>query len=303
MPYAKVLLMLTIVAMLAACGKGKKTMLPDSGGRPYEVVVAGDNDSTLSKALAATTAPLPQPEPMLDVSLTKKLNAPLNIARNIVVVDVNSSKHKQTKITYKHNVYAEPQMIIYVATPSTRQLKHDITAKAVAKTITDLLRHNEIATTAEQLQYRHNPKMEDLARKMFGIDMRLPSDMEASLKGKDFLWISNNSPTAMTNICIYTSENRDSVMKRNIKGETDDMYMATVPGSIVKHIERTGTHTVCVSQGLWEMKGDAMGGPFVSHTLKNSKGATIVVEAFVFAPGLKKRNIMLQPEAALYTIK
>lgn len=303
MPYAKVLLMLTIVAMLAACGKGKKTMLPDSGGRPYEVVVAGDNDSTLSKALAATTAPLPQPEPMLDVSLTKKLNAPLNIARNIVVVDVNSSKHKQTKITYKHNVYAEPQMIIYVATPSHKQLKYDITTKAVAKTITDLLRHNEIVATAEQLQYKHNPKMEDLVRKMFGIDMRLPSDMKASLKGNDFLWISNDSPTAMTNICIYTSENRDSVMKRNIKGETDDMYMTTVPGSIVKHTERKGTHTICVSQGLWEMKGDAMGGPFVSHTFKDSKGKTIVVEAFVFAPGLKKRNIMLQPEAALYTIK
>ena len=32
----------------------------------------------------------------------------------------------------------------------------------------------------------------------------------------------------MTNICIYTSENRDSVMQTNIKGETDDMYMTTV---------------------------------------------------------------------------
>ena len=58
-------------------------------------------------------------------------------------------------------------------------------------------------------------------------------------EGKDFVWISNNSPTSMTNICIYTSENRDSVMRKNIKGETDDMYMTTNKESVISSIAKT----------------------------------------------------------------
>ena len=46
------------------------------------------------------------------------------------------------------------------------------------------------------------------------------------------------------------------------------------------------------------MKGDCMGGPFVSHTVGD-----ITAEAFLFAPGKKKRNQLRQLEAALYTLK
>lgn len=134
--------------------------------------------------------------------------------------------------------------------------------------------------------------------------MRIPSDMRASKKGKDFIWISNDSPTAMANICIYTSENRDSVMKVNIKGETDDMYMTTTQGSIVTTDVSSDTDTLTIRRGLWEMHGDAMGGPFVQHIIKHiDKHTTIVAEAFVYAPGTKKRNVLLNTEAALYTIQ
>ena len=41
------LILLFAAVTLAACNRGKQTMLPDSGGRPYEVVVIGDSDSIL----------------------------------------------------------------------------------------------------------------------------------------------------------------------------------------------------------------------------------------------------------------
>lgn len=297
------LIMLFAAVTLAACNRGKQTMLPDSGGRPYEVVVIGDSDSILYKVLSAPVGSLPQPEPAFDVSMGAAMNATLRLARNIVVIEADA-KLNQIKVKYERNVYAEPQLIVRISTPSTAALKNAMQLQKAADDIRNLIKRNEMKNALMRLEHKHNKKMEAEVRQMFGIDMRIPADMQASRKGKDFIWISNDSPTAMTNICIYTSENRDSVMQTNIKGETDDMYMITVEGSVVTTELTVDKSVRTVRCGLWEMHGDAMGGPFVQHIIKRSdKRRTIVAEAFVFAPGTKKRNLLLNTEAALYTIQ
>lgn len=295
--------MLFAAVTLAACNRGKQTMLPDSGGRPYEVVVIGDSDSILYKVLSAPVGSLPQPEPAFDVSMGAAMNATLRLARNIVVIEADA-KLNQIKVKYERNIYAEPQLIVRISTPSTAALKNAMQLQKAADDIRNLIKRNEMKNALMRLEHKHNKKMEAEVRQMFGIDMRIPADMQASRKGKDFIWISNDSPTAMTNICIYTSENRDSVMQTNIKGETDDMYMITVEGSVVTTELTVDKSVRTVRCGLWEMHGDAMGGPFVQHIIKRSdKRRTIVAEAFVFAPGTKKRNLLLNTEAALYTIQ
>lgn len=297
------LIMLFAAVTLAACNRSKQTMLPDSGGRPYEVVVIGDSDSILYKVLTAPVGFLPQPEPSFDVSMGAAMNATLRLARNIVVIETDA-KLNQIKVKYERNIYAEPQLIVRISTPSTAALKNAMQFQDAADDIRNLIKRNEMKNALMRLEHKHNTKLEAEVRRMFGIDMRIPADMQASRKGKDFIWISNDSPTAMTNICIYTSENRDSVMQTNIKGETDDMYMTTVEGSVVTTKLTIDGSVRTVRRGLWEMHGDAMGGPFVQHIIKRSdKQRTIVAEAFVFAPGTKKRNLLLNTEAALYTIQ
>lgn len=297
------LIMLFAAVTLAACNRGKQTMLPDSGGRPYEVVVIGDSDSILYKVLSAPVGSLPQPEPAFDVSMGAAMNATLRLARNIVVIEADA-KLNQIKVKYERNVYAEPQLIVRISTPSTAALKNAMQLQNAADDIRNLIKRNEMKNAVMRLELKHNTKLEAEVRQMFGIDMRIPADMQASRKGNDFIWISNDSPTAMTNICIYTSENRDSVMQTNIKGETDDMYMTTVEGSVVTTELTVDKSVRTVRRGLWEMHGDAMGGPFVQHIIKRGdKQRTIVAEAFVYAPGTKKRNLLLNTEAALYTIQ
>lgn len=295
--------MLFAAVTLAACNRGKQTMLPDSGGRPYEVVIIGDSDSILYKVLSAPVGSLPQPEPSFDVSMAAAMNATLRLARNIVVIEADT-KLNQIKVKYERNIYAEPQLIVRISTPSTAALKNAMQLQNAADDIRNLIKRNEMKNAIMRLEHKHNTKLEAEMRQMFGIDMRIPADMQASRKGKNFIWISNDSPTAMTNICIYTSENRDSVMQTNIKGETDDMYMTTVEGSVVTTKLTIDGSVRTVRRGLWEMHGDAMGGPFVQHIIKRGdKQRTIVAEAFVYAPGTKKRNLLLNTEAALYTIQ
>ena len=52
------------------------------------------------------------------------------------------------------------------------------------------------------------------------------------------------------------------------------------------------------------MKGDFMGGPYVSHMrLDSVNQRIIVVEAFIYSPDKLKRNLMRQMEASLYTLR
>ena len=171
-----------------------------------------------------------------------------------------------------------------------------------------LLNRFEANAAIALLSHKRNIEAEKTIGKLFGVEMWIPMDMVSSKQGKDFLWLSNNSPTGMQNIVLYRSPApqstnhyihlRDSVMRLHIKGETDAMFMRTVKATVTGSLTKEKGHTITVHKGLWEMEGDDMGGPFIAHTQGH-----LTVEAFVFAPGMKKRNLLRRTEAALYTLK
>ena len=151
---------------------------------------------------------------------------------------------------------------------------------------------------------------------MFGCQVELPQGMTCSHVGQNFIWVSDDEMPTMRNICLYcyegssldaaeTVRKRDSAMKEHIAGEVPGMYMHTeekVP--VVQKVISWQGQQVLRTEGLWEMEGDAMGGPFVSHSRVDSLRKRIVVaEAFVFAPGRDKRETMKQLEALLLKIK
>ena len=71
----------------------------------------------------------------------------------------------------------------------------------------------------------------------------------------------------------------------------------------VRPIDIHGDYTM-EARGLWRMKGDFMGGPFVSHTrLDKANQRIITAEIFVYSPDKLKRNLVRMLEASLYTLK
>ena len=277
--------------------------MPKSGGRPYEVLTVDDQSSVLQKILSEDVKGLPQPEPSFDVSTISKksFKKTEKLARAIVFLDVDSTLYTRTSIRYERDVYAKPQIIIRLTTPSTESVEKSSESK---KTIIRLLTRFEMNAEIAYLKKKHNLEAERRIKEIFQIDMLVPANLQASKTGKNFIWFSNNAGSGMQNICIYTIPNeeyiegRDSVMKMNIPGEEKGMFMKTVGNSTT--MEQTNKRTII--RGLWEMENDAMGGPFVLHAIR--KGTQIiVVEAFVYAPEMRKRNKIQQLEAALYTMK
>ena len=94
-------------------------------------------------------------------------------------------------------------------------------------------------------------------------------------------------------------------MKANIPGAREGMYMATdsLMTVDVRPINVHGEYAM-EARGLWRVKGDFMGGPYVSHArLDKANQRIIVSEIFVYSPDKMKRNLVRQMEASLYTLE
>ena len=310
-----------LLLFLASCSTGGRNgKLPKSTGMPYEVVLEGDTDSIVTKMLTEDVTGLPQPEPLCRLIQVKKGKTRGNylLVRTRIVVNIGERDfgeqnigERDFSVTLHHDENAVPQNIIRITAQSAQQLRERLNGEKL-RHIVDEVELKHLADIISGNPSKQNREMQDEIKKMFGIDMKIPAAMNASKKAKDFIWISNNASSGMQNLLIMKvkSEERrmknsnafhvndkaqiDSILRTNMPGETDSMYMV-IP--------------VLSERGLWEMKGDAMGGPYVMHrihrqTSQTAKpGYSLYIIGFVYAPEMKKKILIKQLEAAISTIK
>ena len=306
------LISLLLFILLSGCNRGKENQLPKSTGMPYEVVLEGDTDSIVTKMLTEDVTGLPQPEPLCRLIQVKKGKTRGNylLVRTRIVVNIGV---RDFSVTLRHDENASPQNIIRITAQSAQQLQERLNGEKL-RHIVDEVELKNLADIISGNPSKQNGEMQDEIKKMFGIDMKIPAAMNASKKAKDFIWISNNASSGMQNLLVMKvkseerragkgkvkSEERrmknsnafhvndkaliDSILRTNMPGETDSMYM------VIPHLSE---------RGLWEMKGEAMGGPYVMRRIHNN----LYIIAFVYAPEMKKKILIKQLEAAISTIK
>ena len=300
-------LLLSILA--TSCNGGRNNRLPSSTGQPYEVVLEGDTANIVSEILTEDVPGLPQSEPLCNVISVRrgKAKGSYSVVRTRVVVNIDK-RHEGFSAQASKDVNASPQLVIRLKAKSAEQLKALLYDKKGqsnnnAEKLRSLIDQSEQQHLASVI--KRNPERQREVKKMFGLDMKIPLSLNAGKKGKDFLWLSNNAASGMQNILIFRVKSKeqskkndvladlqpqvDSILRKNMPGETDSMYMA---------IPRLAEN------GLWEMKGDAMGGPYVMRLIRPATGKDMIaVIAFVYAPEMKKRNLIKQLEATLHTIQ
>lgn len=267
------------------CGCNRQSRLPESIGQPYGVVLEGDTDSVVTRMLTVDAPALPQSEPMFNLIQVKKgkLTGNYQLVRTRVVVDVDA-RHSKYTVRKTMDEKATPQLILRIQARSVEELKKHLDGEKLRS----LIDKSELQNLAARIHV--NDTMQAKVKRNFGIDMKVPLDMDASKEGKDFLWISNNANTGIQSLMLMKVKSLKqigNVLRKNMLGETDNMYM------VIPNLSE---------RGLWEMKGDAMGGPYVMKTIKR-KGEKIVIIGFVYAPEMRKRNLIKQLEAVLTTIK
>lgn len=316
-------IMLMVLAFVS-CSNGKKNVFtPTSSGRPYEVLVVvnpGIWDRPAGRALydvLDTDVPgLPQAERSFRISYTAPQNYDqiLKLFRNIIIVNIDGI-YTQPKFKYSKDVYASPQMILTIQAPDEASFKKFVDDNR--QTIIDFFVKSEMNRQISLLKEKHNTDISSNVKSLFNCDIWLPTELTGAKKGDDFFWASTNTATADMNFVMYsypyrddntfTKEyfirKRDSVMKVNIPGAREGMYMATDTMYVkVTNMGVKGDYSM-EARGLWHIKGDMMGGPFVSHSrIDKTTGRVVVAEVFIYSPDKLKRNLMRQMEASLYTL-
>ena len=321
-------MLIVLLTLAASCNRRQNTnkplLTPSSSGNPYEVMVVAEDSiwdgyagRALRRVLNKPVPMLPQDEPSFHVTRIRPKNYDriMNLFRNIIVFKIDDD-FRQGKIKFERNVFAYPQAIVTIHAPNTRVASSYITENTTS--IIDFFYNEELNRQVESLNFSYNPIFSDSLKKVLGCDMLIPPDIAKMKIGKDFIWASNDGLQTVQNIVVYAYPYstqkvfdkhsfialRDTFMGRNIPGYNPGSVMQTNPECVdVRNYTQNGQF-IQEARGLWEMSGDAMGGPFVSQSRVDSvNNRVIVTEAFVYAPSKMKRSMIRRLEASLYTLR
>lgn len=287
---------------------------------PYELLVVADKvwlktgaGQSLVSVVESPIEGLPQGEPNFRVTYINPadFNGTFKTYANIVVAKVDP-QYAEPVLKKSVNVYARPQVVLFVYAPDNAAFEQYLSTHAAV--LLAELNANEFARERNLLAKTYSGTVMRQAKKQFGVSVQVPKDIDEVKEGRDFFWASAGKREFRQNVCLYTLPlqpltiesfvaARDSLMRVNIPGGRDDQWMETDSRTVVMDTATVDGQAVQAVRGLWDMRNDAMGGPFVCYIYPQpEQGRLLVAEGFVFAPEERKRAIIRQLEAALQTV-
>lgn len=315
----------------------KLSLVNEASGYTEPVITTYD----LVEAIMSADMPcMPQVEPYFRLTQvsTAQFDDMFKPTRNILFVDINPQKYTQLKTKVSNDYWSTPQSICRIQTPSQEEfvtywLEH-------GEEIRDWFVNQEIKRQVKFYRASTNKEARAILQQQ-GYDMLIPEDyiviMDTVLGGATtfslrnpitvapevrLLWCCNNKGTMRRDLVVYTypytDENtftlnylnakRDAILSRVVSASVEGSYMGTeykVFPPQMRAITVQEDEYATEIRGLWKiLDGEAMGGPYVSHTrLDQVNGRVVTAEAFIYAAGQKKRNALRQAEAILYTLQ
>jgi hypothetical protein len=311
--------------ILISCDHERQPLLPKVTGKPGEVVIVADEliwNSQIGKSLnSILTRPfeaLPQTEPSYD-PIRIPASAFTNIFkshRNIIITKI-SPRNKKPRLLVQRDVWAKPQIVINLFGPNDSTTVEYLTLNG--EKLINLLDQEEMSRTIINYKKNRAKLIDDLLREKHHISLSLPIGYEVDVDSSDFVWISHELSDLTQSILIYNYAYTDSdtftpqylINKRNeftrnyVPGPTPGSYMIIEQDYPVSFHEYTRDNKYCAElRGLWKLENGFMGGPFINISLLDENmNRVVTIDAFVYAPGLDKRNYVRELEAILSTFK
>ncbi|MBQ2540712.1 MAG: DUF4837 family protein [Paludibacteraceae bacterium] len=285
----------------------------------------------VAAAMGADMPCMPQVEPYFSTTLVSPVAFDdfLKPTRNILIVDINPEKYTVVKAKVSTDVWSTPQAVYHIQAPCDSAFVNWWIQSAPS--VREWFVRQEMSRQAMFYRRQPNQAAIDKLRDKHGYGLAIPEEYtfvsDTALAGDIRIFLCCNDKGPMRRYLVlysypYTSSlqfepdslmlMRDSVVGRIVSGQTAGSrvgteYKVEPPISAPLHPLKDddgGFYGVEI-RGLWKLYGgEAMGGPYVSHSRLDRVNARVVtVESFVFAPGQKKRSAMRQAESILYTLQ
>lgn len=299
-------------------------IMPNITGGTGEVLVVMDqfnwNNSVgelLKDILMEEYPGLPQSEPFFDVIqvTAASFDGVYQFHRSIVLTTISSEL--EPRIRYREDVWAKPQIMVQLEAPTSTALK-------------ELISENEDQIKGFLVQYDRNrlmnvykeskdPAIQKDIAEHHQIRLAIPRGYNLDFSKEDYTSVSIEAPDLSQVIQIYEYpaagpedlnvakiiEERNNFTKKYTRGPREGSYMtiSKMFRPIAYDLRNNGMDVIEL-RGLWELENGYMGGPFVSHSVYDAnRNRIITVDGYVYHPNQKKRVMMRQLEAIIYSME
>ena len=197
---------------------------------------------------------------------------------------------------------------------TSREITEEL--KKHSKKIINKIKEAEIKE--KQRRIRKSLSNSQVLDSIFKIKLDYPSIYRVAAADRNFVWLRKDTKSGSVNLSVFQTPLktnrlntekiiiiRDSVSKQKIPGPTKETYMSTetqykavlVPTKIRKY---KGLEV----RGLWEVKKQFMGGPFINFSVVDSINNRILFfDGFVYSPGTEKASYIFEIEAIIKSLK
>lgn len=298
-------------------------LVPASSGNINTLLVVVDNllwDDTVGEAVrdifAAPVPALNQEEPLFTISQMPTQVFSGFAAKSRIVLKIEKGKKVETAIG--KDLFAKPQTVVVVSGETNQEIIDEL--KANSEKIIQAFKKEEIKENQRRIKKSlfDDKPIED----KLGISINFPTAYRIAKQDDNFFWIRKDITTGNMDFMIYEvpmnrirkSDSttvgdiirmRDSIGKAHVQSSIEGAYMITeeayAPYVFDTYID--GAPTI-ETKGIWDMKNAFMSGPFINYAIEDkANDRYIVLEGYVFAPSVEKRDHIFELEAILRSVK
>jgi len=297
--------------------EGDKSLLPKSSGKFGEVLIVVDTlyenrqtGEALDKIFNQALVGLPQQESQFRVSTVppKAFQSILKRGRNILKLSIGSNK--KTAINIEDDVWAKDQLLIQITAGSDTDAARILDKNA--ETIRNYFNEKEIERLQKQFAGKTQKKLMKEFSDKHKVNIKIPPGFVKMAQTDSSFWIRKEKSIGehqiLQGISVfyepyttkkafdrkYMADKRNSFTAINIQGTRDSSHMQIYadykPDTLAINLQ--GNYAM-EYRGLWNMKNDFMGGPFLQYTLVDEKNNRVVhLDGFVYAPKFNKREYL-----------
>ena len=300
--------------------KSSQGAMAHSVGKINELSVVIDNDlwkgklgDTIRKYFGAEVPGLPQEEPLFSMRQMPKTAFSGLARKNRTFLQINKGGENNFQVLT--NKFATPQ-VGYVISGKTEE---DVANELIKNYETIVAKFKLVETKEKQTRIRKSlEKIPQLPEKL-GINLDIPSAYRIAVEEEDFFWIRKDIQHGSMNLMIYelpiNTISKDSNTVASIVKMRDSIGAVKIPTEEVGKFVTEQAYAPYLyetnldgrfafeTKGTWEVKNRFMAGPFVNYAIEDkSNNRLLVLEGFVFAPSVNKRDNMFELEAIMKTI-
>jgi len=317
-----VLSLLVVVTLFCACDdKPAQKYVPQSSGNINSIVVVAENQlwenkvgDAIRDVLAAPLEGLSNEEPQFSMSQMPTKVFSGFAKNNRTVLKIEKGKAAATKIA--SDAYARPQTLVVISGQSNDEIIEQINLNS--KKIIDVFKKTEI--TEKQRRTSKSLFNDTQLREKLDVSMRFPTAYRIAKTEDKLFWIRRDIETGNVDLMLYevpyssirkgdsavvdVVRVRDSVGKIHIEGSAEGTFMGTETAftPFIRNVI-LDNKPAFETRGLWDLKNAYMSGPFLNYAIEDKvNNRYIIVEGYVFAPSIAKRDYVFELEAIIKSI-